>query len=234
MIERDPMNNKQNRSGIFRAVFIATLIFAVAGCSIKLGPDPVRMAQSANPGLARLGDVTESVTGTWNIYPTSGVKSQFLTALKKPEAAAFFSGGIDSLIMDVQLTSDHESDHPRLSSLGALSMLTIGIIPLSYHSEWNIQCKVTLKNSSGAQVGIYNITEKGTYDIWAYPLTMFSLFGAGVRGESDWQELSKRTCESLVNKIMESIGKDYQTLSSRSGGSSQASSFTPLQQGVIV
>jgi len=219
----------------FFLILYCSAALTFVGCSIKLGPDPVTSFQTSNAGLVRIGEVTEIMTGTWSQLPNRiGFKNNFLGSLRKPEVASFFSGGVSSLIMDVRLTSDHEDDAARLSSLGALSMVTIGIIPLNFHSEWNVQCQVTLKNSDGEQVAIYNLNEKGTYEIWAYPLTMFSLFGAGTRGETDGRDVFKRVCDNLVDKIIKTIEKDSQPLASKSGGIGQAGSYSALQKNAII
>ncbi len=211
------------------------LIFTLFGCAIKLGPDPIVFTQSSETGDFRIGDITESVTGTWNRYPDAGIKSQFLGALQKQEVLSFFSGGVLAPMVDIQLTSNHEDDGPRLSSLGAVSLVTLGIIPLKYNSEWDVQCKVTIKNEDGAQVASYNFTEKGTYQIWAYPLTMLSLSGAGARGSSDGLTIFVRISESLLDKIMNTLEKDRQTLLSNAGiGGPSVGTLSGMQKNEII
>jgi hypothetical protein len=216
-------------------LFILIAVTAVNGCSIKLGPDPVEDLQPATEGLVRIGEVSETLTGSWATIPNRvGIKKEFMGVLKRPEVASFFGGGMSSLIMDIQITSDHIDDGSRLSSLGGLSLLTIGIIPLNFRSEWDVQCKVTLKTSEGTQAGVYNFTEKGIYEIWAYPLTMFTLFGAGMRGESDFWAMCRRVSENLVDKIIKTVEKDAAALASQAGPMGQAGSFQALQKPVII
>ncbi|MBI4550498.1 MAG: hypothetical protein HY714_06195 [Candidatus Omnitrophica bacterium] len=214
-------------------ILIAAVLFN--GCSIKLGPDPVDELRPATQGLVRIGDVTETLTGSWANFPNRvGIKQEFMGVLKKPEVSSFFGGGISSLVMDIQITTDHIDDGARLTSLGGLSLLTIGIIPLNFRSEWDVQCKVTLKTSEGVQAAVYNFTEKGVYEIWAYPLTMFSLFGAGVRGESDFWAICRRVSENLVDKIIQTVERDAAALSSQAGPMGQAGSYQTLQKPVII
>lgn len=218
-----------------KIILTAALVAVSAGCSIKLGPEPVTAFQNGGDGRVRTGAITETMTGNWAALPNRvGFKNSFLAALSKPEVAPFFSGGVSSLVMDVHLTSDHLDDEARLTSLGALSMVTIGIIPLKYHSEWNVQCQVTLKNSGGAQSAVYHFNEKGTYDIWAFPLTMFSLFGAGIRGEGDGNEIFKRVSENLVDKIIQAIEADSGALASQTSGGAEAGAFPALQKNAII
>lgn len=212
------------------------ILMTLTGCSIKLGPDPLHNFETVENGMVRMGDVSEVMTGTWSQMPNSvGFKSSFLSALQKPEVASFFNGGVSSYVMDIKLTSDHEDDGARLGNLGGLSMITLGIIPLSYHSEWLVQCQVTLKNAEGAAVAVYNLNEKGTYDIWAFPLTMLSLSGAGARGASDGKEVFKRVSEKLVDKIIQTLENDAGELANKKGsGSVQPGAFSSLQKNTIV
>jgi len=138
--------------------------------------------------------------------------------------------------MDISLTSDHEDDGARLTGLGALSLITIGIIPLSYHSEWNVSCKLTLKNSEGNQVAVYNLNEKGTYDIQTYPITIFAFWGAWASGESDGKEIFKRVAANLADKIVRTLQKDSRALASQGGmgGAAPAGSFSSLQKNTII
>ena len=220
-------------------ILIPFCVFAVAfsGCSIKLGPDPVTSFERAEAGLVRMGEVTETMTGTWAQLPGRyGFKSALLDALKKPEVAPLFEGGASNLIMDISLTSDHEDDGARLTGLGALSLITIGIIPLSYHSEWNVSCKLTLKNSEGNQVAVYNLNEKGTYDIQAYPLTILAFCGSWASGPSDGKEIFKRVAANLADKIVRTLQKDSRALVSQGGmgGAAPAGSFSSLQKNTII
>ncbi|HNV85907.1 MAG TPA: hypothetical protein PKL97_02930 [Candidatus Omnitrophota bacterium] len=223
-----------NRKKIFSLLIIPALILSSGGCAIKLGPDPVILPRLEG-GSFRLGEVTETATGTWNRFPDAGIKGPFLGALKNPEASTFFSGGVSSLVADIHLTTDHEDDGPRLTQLGALSMITLGIFPLKYHSEWNVQCRVTVKNGEGNSIGSYNFTEQGLYEIRVYPLTMFALFGAGMRGASDAVTIHNRMANALVDKMMRTLNKDRRVLTAQAASGGQgAGSFSTLRQNVII
>jgi len=215
-------------------LLIPVFILSANGCAIKLGPDPVMLPQLEG-GVFRLGEVTETLTGTWSHVPDAGIKRPFLGALKKPEAANFFNGGMSGLVTDIQLVSDHEDVGPDLTRLGALSLITIGIFPLKYHTEWSVQCKVTVKNGEGNSVGSYHFTEQGLYEIRVYPLTMFALFGAGMRGKSDSFAIGSRISDALIDKIMRTLDKDKRALASQTvSGGQGAGSFPTLRQNVII
>ena len=220
-----------------RSIILPASLLLMWGCSIKLGPDPVTFPAAERVPVVRIGEVTEKLTGTWASMPNAGFKNDVLSALQSPEAAPFFSGDPSSLIMNIELTTDHADDAPRLSSLGALSMVTLGVIPLRYYSEWNLHANVKLLDPQGETVSQYMVSDKGHYRILTFPPTMLWLFTAGIRGESDGQEIFNRASRSLVKRIAETIDRDYNTLVERKSFGAAAASgthSTALSQPVIV
>ncbi|MSR77094.1 MAG: hypothetical protein EXS63_02550 [Candidatus Omnitrophica bacterium] len=192
-----------------------------SGCSIKIGPEFVNIPPSERAPIFRIGDITESVTGSWAQSPTGAAKSfsAFRSALtdelKKRELASRFSPSSTNLNLNIDLISDHDDDGPRLSNLGGLSMITFGIIPLNFFSEWLADCKVTVTTPDGQSVADYTFQERGTYKIWAFPITMFTLLGAGIRGDQDWRRVQACVANNLASKIAEALDKDYDTLAAK-------------------
>jgi len=72
-------------------------------------------------------------------------------------------------------------------------------------------------DQGGNVVAEYVFHGRATYKIWVFPLTMFMLFGAGLRGESDARALGKRSAHNFVNQIFEVIEKDYSKLAAYAG-----------------
>ncbi len=205
-----------------------------AGCAITLGPNKALLKKSQSTPLLRLVDLTEEVRGSWATDPGGSWRGVMATALQKPEVTTFFSDSSSNLILNLHMVSDHQSDIPRLTNLGFLSMATFGVIPLKYFSEWNVELKATvLTPDKQKTVAEYAVREKGSYQIWAFPPTMFTLFGASIRGENDGWEIARRTCEGAVSKLMAAIDQDYPKLktyyqSTQSGTAAAVSAQKPL------
>jgi hypothetical protein len=196
------------------AVWVAVVV-AGSGCAIRLGPKAVELKRSANPPLMRLGKVTEDCTGSWAPVARAnawGRRERLTSLLRQSEAASLFTSDPASLVMDIHLVSDHEDDGPRLLLLGTMSIATLGIVPLPYHSEWTTRCEVTLKTPEGTPVGEHHLQVKGTYDILAFPLTMFTLGAAGLRGAQDGAEVSRRMARSLAAEIVKAVDADHARL----------------------
>jgi len=196
-----------------------SLCVMFSGCAIKLKPDLVAIAHDEKTPVVRLGEITETLTGTWKVYPQFGFKDNLVKALNASAPSSRFSNSLSNVTLSIHLTSDHEDDAPRLTSLGTLSMVTLGIIPLSYHSEWKVDCEVKLHREDGTLVGSYNLSEVGTYDIQVYPLTMLSLSGAGIRGDSDGLKIADRIASSLALKITKIIDENYNEFARYAGKS---------------
>lgn len=207
---------------------LSFLLILTPGCATSLGPEKVLLAPPTREPAVRLGEVTETMTGTWTTDPgvaTSAFRGPLVEALGKPEAKAYF---LDSapLTVDIHLTSDHLSDQVRLSNLGMLSVATIGIIPLNYFSEWNVTCDVKVSQPDGTVASDYVFHERGTYKIWAFPLTMFTLLGAGIRGESDWWNIANRVANNLTVQILQALDTDHSKLSRKAGVAPETESET--------
>ncbi len=204
---------------ILFSIFLS--IIFITGCSIKTGPNlTTPVSTSPKEPLFRVGEITENMTGSWvnSAYgKPSGFRAALIDALKKPEIASRFSPSSSSLTLNMDLVSDHEDDGPRLSNLGMLSIATLGIIPLNYFSQWNVDCSIKVIASDGNQVADYVFQETGTYKIWAFPLTMLTLSGAGIRGDHDGRVIYDKVAKSLAAKIAAAIDQDYERLAARAG-----------------
>lgn len=194
---------------------IVALVFS--GCAITLTPDLVGIQAFNKKPILRIGSITETVTGTWKIYPDSGFRRYVIEALNEPEAQSYFSNEMSNLMLNIDLVSDHEDHIPRLGNLGGISMLTLGIIPLNFFSEWNAEGEVEIVGQGGNVVAEYVFHGRATYEIWAFPLTMFTLFGAGLRGGGDARSLGKNSAHNFVNQLFEVIEKDYSKLAAYAG-----------------
>ncbi|MDP3920346.1 MAG: hypothetical protein Q8R76_06030 [Candidatus Omnitrophota bacterium] len=216
---------KRNGSRLFFIEFpipVVILALIFSGCAITLRPEFAGIPQFNKKPILRVGSITETVTGTWKIYPDSGFRRYVIEALNEPEAQSYFSNEMSNLMMNIDLVSDHEDDNPRLGNLGALSMVTLGIIPLNYFSEWNAEGEVEIVDQGGNVVAEYVFHGRASYEIWAFPLTMFALFGAGLRGEGDARALGKRSAHNFLNQIFEVIEKDYSKLAAYAGVQAEA------------
>jgi hypothetical protein len=211
-------------SKIAGALLIA---LSLPACAISNGPKylpEVEPAAQHEPVL-RVGEISETLTGSWTQDPgigTSAIRSPMIDALKESDVAARFSHSSSNLTLNIDLTTDHESDGPRLANLGGLSLLTLGILPLNYNSHWDVDCHVEVIGLDGAPLADYTFHERGSYEIWAMPLTMFTLLGAGIRGESDGQEVFKRVATNLARKIAVAMDDDHARFAARVGRSRPA------------
>ncbi|HEX9779736.1 MAG TPA: hypothetical protein VGB20_00820 [bacterium] len=203
-----------------RLGWVVVCALALPACAIKNGPAllPEATQLGAREPVLRVGEITETLTGSWTQDPgigTSVFRSHMIDALKVPDVAARFSPESSNLTVNIDLTSDHESDGPRLANLGALSIATLGIIPLNYHSHWDVDCHVTVLAPDGSRLADYTFQERGTYRIWAMPLTMFTLLGAGIRGEQDGNAVFRLVTTNLARKIVEAVDKDHPKFAAR-------------------
>ena len=205
----------------------------ISGCSIKTGPNlTTQTAASPKQPLFRVGEITESLTGTWANSPygkPSGFRSALIDALKQPQIASRFSTSASNLTLNIDLVSDHEDDGPRLSNLGMLSMVTLGIIPLNFFSEWNVDCSVKVVAPEGTQVADYVFQERGTYKIWAFPLTMLTLSGAGIRGDHDARVIYDKVTKSLAARIADAMDQDYERLAAKAGKKKMVNEEKPVE-----
>ena len=190
------------------SIALICLLFMLSGCAITLGPQSVVLTESQKPPIFKLDRINENLTGAWG----GGFRPFLAKALNDPAAASIFTKDGSGLAMQIDITGRHDSDDPRLIGLGLLSIVTLGIIPLHYTSEWPVTCDVTIKSVDGTVLNRYSVQSTGVYDIWTFPLTMFSLLGASIRGDQDGKEILKRTAADLVYQIMNAIDADYRSL----------------------
>lgn len=184
-------------------------IAGLTGCLVMTGPSLAPLERNSSPGLIRLGDVKVRFTGTWaeHMEPDS-FTSTLNYALRDAELADMYTGDPEGLILDVELVVDHQADEPRLVALGLLSMATIGAVPMYYYSEWNAQGDVRIRTGDGREVGRYALVETGTYRVIALPPTMFTLLGAGIRGDSDGKNMTKKVSRNIARKIYAKVSAD--------------------------
>lgn len=192
-------------------LLFSCILFFISGCAITLGPESVILKESPRPPIFRLDKITENKTGAW---ASGGIRNYLANALSQPGASSLFTKDGSGLAMQLDITSEHEDDDPRLVGLGILSTLTLGLIPLHYHSEWPVKCNVTIRSDDGSVHARYLAESTGIYDIWTFPLTMFALFGASMRGNSDGNEILQRTAGDIVYQITRAVDSDYARLAS--------------------
>jgi hypothetical protein len=197
-------------------VILSLLVLVAApGCMIRLGPKPVELKRPTQPPIFRLGEVTEEFTGSWAKAAKAnnwGGRDVTLRILRQSEAAALFSKDPANLTVDVHLVSNHEDDGPRIVLLATMSLATLGLVPLPFHSEWHCHTTVTVKTPEGARVADYSYDVKGTYDIFALPPTMFTLGAAGLRGPDDGWRVARRMARHTIAEIMEAAETEYPRL----------------------
>jgi len=200
-----------NASRWIAACMGLTALIGTSGCLIATGPSPAELQRSANPGLLRLGEINVTFTGSWatgRVAPAS-FESSLSYALRDSELANMFTGDPAGLLLNVELTVDHQNDEPRLVGLGLLSIATLGALPLYFYSEWNAQGDVRITTGDGREVGRYALIETGTYRILALPPTMFTLLGAGIRGDADYKNIEKKVSRNVARKVYTAISSDH-------------------------
>ena len=204
---------------------------AAPGCMIRLGPRKVDLTRPTQPPIFRLGKVTEEFTGSWAKAAKAnnwGGRDVTLRILRQSEAAALFASDPANLTVDVHLVSNHEDDGPRLALLATMSIATLGLVPLPFHSEWHCHSTVTIKTPDGARVADYSYDVKGTYDILALPLTMFTLGAAGLRGPDDGWRVCRRMARHSIADIMKTAETEYPRLAKIRQGWVVAADQPPL------
>lgn len=184
------------------------LALLCSGCAITIGPPAVALQESSKPPVLKLGQINEQVSG---VMP-GGFRNYLVNALNAPAASSMFTKDGSGLNMQIDISSKHDDDGPRLVGLGVLSVLTAGVVPLHYNSVWPVKCNVKISSDDGKVLGDYELRSTGVYDIWAFPLTMFSLFGASMQGNADGQAVLQRTADDMVSKIMRVVDTDYARL----------------------
>jgi uncharacterized caspase-like protein len=193
---------------------LAGLVVFTAGCtSLKIGPTVTEFPEPPPKSVLRLDGVTEEITGSWErVQGKSAFMHSFKQALEKTRAGDLFSPRPEALSTTIALTSDHSDDGPRLVLHGMLSMGTLGIIPLRYYSEWNVQCDVTVTMSDGSLVGKYPLHETGTFDYRTGPPTWLYLIAMMPQGENRWFQVQECVGKALAAKLVDTINDDYERL----------------------
>ena len=197
------------------AILCLVALLGTPGCMVWLGPKQVELKRPSQPPILRLGKVTEEFTGSWAKIAKQnnwGGRDITLRILRQSEAAALFSSDPANLTVDVHMVSNHEDDGPRLVLLATLSVATLGLIPLPFHSEWHASSELSIKTPDGVQVAQHSYGVKGTYDILALPPTMFTLGAAGLRGPDDGFRVARRMARHTIADIMRTVETDYPRL----------------------
>ncbi len=188
------------------------LCLLLSACITRTGPKEVPLESMSNPPILRMGSLDETLTGSWaQSFKGDAFKPAMRAALQESGPATLFSSDPSSLTLDIHLTSNHQSDEPRLAALGLFSILTLGVIPAYYSSEWKVRCDAAVVSGEGVQVAEYHLSEKGTYRILAFPPTMFTLL-AGIKGDADAQRMMEQTANNLTHKLMRALARDYPRL----------------------
>ncbi|MCH6563365.1 MAG: tetratricopeptide repeat protein [Myxococcales bacterium] len=189
------------------------LCLLLSACITRVGPKVVPLEPMSNPPILRMGSLDETLTGSWaQTFKGDAFKPAMLAALQESGPATLFSSDPSSLTLNIHLTSNHQSDEPRLAALGLFSILTLGVIPAYYSSEWKVQCDAAVVSGEGLHVAEYHLSEKGTYRILAFPPTMFTLLGAGTKRDADSQRMMEKTANNLTGKLMRALARDYPRL----------------------
>ena len=192
------------------------LVFAalclLAGCSITTGPELAKLEAPTGPAVLRLGNVSETFTGTWAPAATTGVREPLMELLRQPSAAALFSSDPKDLTLQIDMVYDHVDDQPRLVGLGCLSIISLGLVPLPYDSVWHLDCTASVLKSDSSVVAQYPIHVVGTYHIMAWPLTMFTLLSASFRGPHDGMMVNQRVANNVMAEVLKSVSADYARL----------------------
>ena len=187
-------------------------VLAGSGCMVHLSPGPVELKRSTQPPIFRVGKITEELTGSWAEEARKndwGGKNVLSALLRQSDAASLFSSDPSNLAVDVHLVSSHEDDAPRLAFLALMSVCTLGIMPLHYRSEWTSDITVTMRMCDGSVADEQAFQAKGVYDIWAMPLTMFTLGAAALRGPLDGAEVRRRMTTKGMADVVAMAERDY-------------------------
>ncbi|MEK7269340.1 MAG: caspase family protein [Planctomycetota bacterium] len=189
------------------------LLFVLAGCTVSIGPDLIVLKPSQDPPLLRLEGVSEKLTGGWEAVAPSGIRPAFQNLMRGPEMSSLFSGDSDNLGLRISIVTEHADDGPRLFGLGCASVFTLGIIPMTYHSVWHSTVEADVRMSGGRVVKSYVVEQDGTFDIVAWPLTMFNLMFAGFKGPTYGREVMEKISNNTASQLMDRISADRRQLS---------------------
>jgi len=206
-------------------------VAAGPGCMVRLSPGPVELKRSTRPPIFRLGRITEELTGSWAEGARKndwGGKNILAALLRQSEAASLFSSDPSNLTVDIHLVSNHEDDGPRLAFLALMSVCTLGIMPLHYRSEWASDVTLTSRMCDGSVADERALQVKGVYDIWAMPLTMFTLGAAALRGPLDGQEVRNRVARKGVADVMALADQEYDRLAKLKAKNAQLLASQPV------
>ena len=184
----------------------------LAGCSITTGPEMAKLEAPRGPAILRLGNVSETATGTWAPAAALGVRGPLMELLAQPAGAALLSTDPKDLTLQLDMLYDHEDDQPRLLGLGCLSIISLGLVPMTYDSVWHLDCAATVLKSDNSVVAQYPIHVVGTYHITAWPLTMFTLLAASFRGPHDGMMVNERVANNVMAEVLKSVSADYTRL----------------------
>ena len=197
-----------------RVLMLLGALMAASGCVVTTGPKTRWTESQWLQGVLRLGEVSTRFTGSWaaSAPGVSGFDGAMAAALNEGPSAGLFTGDPAGLVLHVDLTVDHADDGPRLMSLGLMSVLTAGVVPLWFTSVWDAQATARVVTGEGREVARYPLHAQGTYKIFALPPTMFTLLGAGIRGDNDYKAVERKICKSLAQKLYTAVRTDHARL----------------------
>jgi len=199
------------RRHVAGVALVVSLALGTCGCWIRTGPEWLSLPPSDDQPVMRLGEVTVELSGTWKRHKeyAGEIKRATLDTLRGEQVTTYFSSDLSNLVLDLHVVVDHEDDEPRMAALAGWSILSLGLIPLNYHAEWDAKCEFRVKLPDGTLVGKYPVEVTGSYDIWAFPPTMFTLLGAGIIGPSSGRKVMRRVCNNVAAKATDLFRTNY-------------------------
>ena len=195
----------------FRKLIIAVLVLALAssGCAINIGPPAADLLEQPRPPILRLGRINEELIGKW---PGGGLRNHMVNAFSEPGVAGLFTKDTTALTLQIDVKATQPNDILYFVGMAILSLGTLGVPPIHYDTEWPATAEVKILTGDGRVLNQSTIKTKGTYEIWAFPLTMFSLLTAGLRAPEDGQKIKAMMARDLVAQIVRGIDAEYETL----------------------
>ncbi|HUT34870.1 MAG TPA: hypothetical protein VNE39_15380 [Planctomycetota bacterium] len=233
-----------------RHVLCLVALLGPTGCMITLGPRRAELDRSPNPPVLRLGEIKETLTGSWVTQGGAGspvITGKLARLFSQSGAASLFSSEPGNLALNIEIVVDHEADDPKLVKLAFVSIATLGLVPLNGNAEWHARCQVQVAAEDGVAIAKYPIHVTGSYSIWAFPPTMIAFMGAAGRAWADARAIFERMANNVAAEIMKAVAADYprlaeakraragvaeqQPLSIRAGGTTLWVTYSVAQSG---
>ncbi|HUT34871.1 MAG TPA: hypothetical protein VNE39_15385 [Planctomycetota bacterium] len=205
------------------------LILSASGCVATFRPKWAELERPTQPPILRLGEVKESFTGTWvSAGKQRSIRNVLLSALAQPQAAALFSDDPGNLTLNLDIVLDGEDDDPQSFEICGKCVLTLGLIPLTWHTEHNLRCDVSIKSPDDFVVAKYRTHVTGSNDVLFLPPTMVTMLGGPVGGRIAIASIFRRMARSVVADIMKRVTTDYPRLAEVKQSRAVAAGQAPL------